>query len=490
MIFLKPGLASSGTVHKISIFAKAGTNNYFGIGGNNALGSIAVNLSDGTIIRCSGEVQSVGNGWFRIVTDVVYGGGQGPYFGATDAFGTTIDPATGTETVYVWGAQAEDINSVTAYTPTTTQAITNYIPVLQTAASGAARFDHDPITSESLGLLIEEQRTNQVTYSEDLNSWNVSTSPIVINNIAIAPDGTLSATSVDVTGGYIYNNSGSHTGSQTYTWSLFIKSNGGSNFRIEIDDSGFAGDRYATIFDYSTEIASIGSSGVSRMQHTKVEQYANGWYRLSQTFTTRATAGSFVFMIRTFTGPSLVWGAQMELGSFATSYIKTTGSQVTRSADLAVMTGTNFTDWYNISEGTLYGEGIGIDTDRTNAAIFEIASGGVGSYAGNALDVRTHNNGTVRITANSNTIVQASFIITNTDTFRKMALGYATNNFAGATKGIVQTDTSGVVPQGLTTVMIGSNHYSVAGWFCGWIPKISYYPKRLTDAELQDLTEI
>jgi hypothetical protein len=64
------------------------------------------------------------------------------------------------DSIAIWGVQLEQRSQATAYTPTTTQPITNYIPVLQTAAANVARFDHNPITGESLGLLIEEQRTN------------------------------------------------------------------------------------------------------------------------------------------------------------------------------------------------------------------------------------------------------------------------------------------------------------------------------------------
>ena len=71
---------------------------------------------------------------------------------------------TDTDAIEVWGAQLEQRAAMTAYTATTTQPITNYIPVLLTAAAGVARFDHNPTTGESLGLLVEEQRTNLFTY--------------------------------------------------------------------------------------------------------------------------------------------------------------------------------------------------------------------------------------------------------------------------------------------------------------------------------------
>ena len=73
----------------------------------------------------------------------------------------------GSSGFYIWGAQLEQRDSVTSYTSTSGAPITKYQPKLMTASPDAARFDHDPITGESKGLLIEEQRTNLIAYSED-----------------------------------------------------------------------------------------------------------------------------------------------------------------------------------------------------------------------------------------------------------------------------------------------------------------------------------
>jgi hypothetical protein len=100
---------------------------------------------------------------------------------------------TDTDAIEVWGAQLEQRDAVTSYTATTTQPITNYIPVLLTAATNAPRFDHNPTTGESLGLLIEEQRTNLLfPYSEEFDNaaWSKTRSSITSNTI-VAPDGTL-----------------------------------------------------------------------------------------------------------------------------------------------------------------------------------------------------------------------------------------------------------------------------------------------------------
>ncbi|MCO6981866.1 phage head spike fiber domain-containing protein, partial [Pseudomonas aeruginosa] len=117
-------------------------------------------------------------------------------------FSTTVTPSAGSRTagirlatngdaVEIWGAQLEQRSSVTAYTPTTNQPITRCQPQLMTAAANVARFDHNPITGESLGLLIEEQRTNLLNWSQEFNSWPINLNTAVAANTTVAPDGTI-----------------------------------------------------------------------------------------------------------------------------------------------------------------------------------------------------------------------------------------------------------------------------------------------------------
>ena len=83
----------------------------------------------------------------------------------------------------------------------------------------------------------------------------------------------------------------------------------------------------------------------------------DGWYRCSTSVALNQTASSSVIYIDTpgdGTSGIYVWGAQYEQGAHATSYIPTSGSTVTRADDFAVIKGTNFTDFYNQSEGTLF----------------------------------------------------------------------------------------------------------------------------------------
>jgi hypothetical protein len=126
------------------------------------VGSVSQNIG------CVGSIVSVGSGWYRCVLVAATNVFTSCYFWPENVEGVIV--GDGINGFYLWGAQLEQRSQVTAYIPTTTQAITNYIPQLMTAPAGVARFDHDPISGKSLGLLIEESRDNLVINSEDISS--------------------------------------------------------------------------------------------------------------------------------------------------------------------------------------------------------------------------------------------------------------------------------------------------------------------------------
>lgn len=487
----------SGIVYAVSIYAKAGTNNYLQIT-DTTVGMFAnYDLSTGvlgTSTLCTSSIVSAGNGWYRCMLTYTSGGTDiRPLFvietGASVARLATWNPA-GTETLFLWGAQVEQRSAVTAYTATTTQAITNYIPKLQTAASGVARFDNNPTTGESLGLLIEESRTNLLTYSEQIDNaaWTKSGASITANTI-VAPDGTLTGDAlVENTSNTVHLGARtvSLTSGQSYTFSIYAKSNG-RNFSLYA--TGVTGN-VGRGFNLSTGATQSAGLGYADAPSFSITPVGNSWYRCTITVTASST-GNNDFGFWTLDGSSsasytgngfsgvFLWGAQLEAGAFATSYIPTVASQVTRAADAASMTGTNFSTWYNQTQGTFYAHATA-NGFTTNEMIFSLTDGTLASTIQAYLDTSTQiqtniwNNGTLYLT---NTVGTAF----------KYALGVETNNCSVTLNaGTVTTDTSVGPPYSYSQFNIGNRNGSLI--FNGTIKKLAYYPLRVTNAQLQALT--
>ena len=238
---------------------------------------------------------------------------------------TTRGAATLTSLV-VWGAQLEQRSTVTAYTPTTTQPITNYIPVLETAASGVARFDHNPTTFESLGLLIEQQSTNLLTYSEQFDNaaWTKNAATITDNTV-IAPDGTVTGDlfipNSTASDHYIENSATGLTAAATYTSSVYAKASGYSVLQIFWGGAQLSGGALRVNFDLINGV--IGSIDVGIT--ATITAVGNGWYRFTAAVVISGT-GLTVFLspqssttaIRnaSYTGNGFdgifLWGAQLE----------------------------------------------------------------------------------------------------------------------------------------------------------------------------------
>jgi hypothetical protein len=233
---------------------------------------------------------------------------------------------TDTDAIEVWGAQLEQRSTVTAYTATTTQPITNYIPVLQTAASGVARFDHNPTTFESLGLLIEEQRTNLLTYSEQFDNaaWAKTRSSITANTV-VAPDGALTGDKLvedtTATSTHFITQSFSGTTGTIYTATLYAKAAGRDFVRITLPSAIFG---VSTSWAFNLTTGATSSIANTTGTTATSENVGNGWWRIRVTSiaATATTSGNFQINISetstnaTYTGDGYsglyIWGAQLE----------------------------------------------------------------------------------------------------------------------------------------------------------------------------------
>ena len=483
----------------LSVYVKPSGYNYLSVVVSSNTGRANIEVSTGSITNYGTNAFTVNsialaNGWYRLVitVPVAFSAANvwlGPNSAVRDPL--AIWAGDGTSGAYLWGAQLEQRSFATAYTPTTTAPITNYIPVLQTASAGTPRFDHNPITGESLGLLIEEQRTNLLLRSEEFDNaaWTKISTTITANTI-VAPDGTLTgdklaSSTVSVASHQDYQIGITITNAATYTWSVYMKQ---GEYAWGIVNAYSATDS-RTYFNLATGTVGTVAAGST----ATITPVGNGWYRCSVTRTSAASTGGLsIEMTNADNVPSFaaivgngiyIWGAQLETGAFATSYIPTVASQVTRAADNAVMTGTNFSSWYNQSEGSFYfnattasvgNRGLFFATNNANTADRMFSYGSVTAlvFAGNTS------------VANQFTLIQVPGSLSNAS-----ALAYKVNDFAATSNGVaVATDTSGSVPLGINQIQFGYLTNSNDQNINGTIKKLAYYPRRLTNTQIQALT--
>jgi hypothetical protein len=479
------GISAASTVtYTYSLYLKAGTISsirfyiYNATGGASIYGTFDLTaitgVAGGSAMTPAISITDVGNSWRRVTVTGNLNGTTGQYAVPT------VYADNGT--FYMWGMQAEQRSSVTAYNATTTAAITNYIPQLQSAGTNIPRFDYNPATGESLGLLIEQSSTNLVLYSEQFDNavWG-KLNTFVTSNTVIAPDGTLS--------GDTLTTSGAAT-SQRISQNVIATGSLSNSFFVKAGTARYIQWLHSTdanaYINFDTQLGVIGSKGSNASGI--ITPVGNGWYRCTAT-STIATSNLFYLVIVasntagyadnfTATVASLyLWGYQLEALAFPTSYIPTTSAAATRAQDSATLNGVNFASWYNQGQGTFYVNYSRINTGSsttypalfTTDTLLEFADGTnevIKSIPAN----RQYNAGSV--TKNER---KAIFVYSPT-----VGIGSA---FDG---GNYQSDSASPVTNKSTT-------YFTFGGVSGnpssnYIKKIAYYPQALTSAQLLTLT--
>ncbi len=228
-------------------------------------------------------------------------------------------------TYNIWGAQVEQ-GVMTDYIATTSAAV-SVGPV-----SGLPRLDY--LNSTCPRLILEPQRSNLALYSEQMTVWTNGAASVTAN-ATISPDGYQNADSVNNTSDvstFVAAANG------VYTWSLFVKQGTSASASIDMSD-GATGD-VVTTFNFTTKTFSATSAGGSwTSPSTAYQDYGNGWYRISLTATKNAGSTIGHKINASGSGYTYVWGAQLEAGAYATSYIPTLGTSVTRVADVCSKSG-------------------------------------------------------------------------------------------------------------------------------------------------------
>jgi hypothetical protein len=223
------------------------------------------------------------------------------------------------------------------------------------APANQPRFDHDPTTGESLGLLVEETRTNNVFYSQSIQSWTPS-GLAIDGNTTVSPDGTTTAAKLTPANGANFTEArtNSFSLSGAVTFSCFLKDAGFSaaSLRLGLNNSKRAQFNFTT-----ATVTQIGSA----ITAYEMKLVGNGWYRCSITASDHSGySGIFVAAWDGIFGNGVdgvfAWGAQIETSPYPTSYIPTTTAAVTRPADLISI------DTDIPSSGSLYIDAQALDT--------------------------------------------------------------------------------------------------------------------------------
>ncbi len=424
----------------------------------------------------------------------VHWGGRGP--GHLSRWSKAVTTLTLTPTLDLTLTSA--LPGTVTFTRASSGTYVNSSGLIASATTDAARFDHDPVTLAAKGLLIEEARTNSLTYSEDWSNATWGTvSATKTSNSTTAPDGATTAdtlTDAAASSRHIVYNSATLTAA-TYTYSIFAKKGTGRYIYARFDNASTS---YGAVVDLNTgSITQNKSVGSPTNTGSSSTDYGSGFYRASvsqtgSTGTCYTVLGGSDSGTPTYDGNGdpiysgtsstwYAWGAQIELGAFPTSYIPTTNSTVTRAADNATMTGTAFSDWWSATADTIV---VYADSPASGTRIIWQADDGT---ANNRITIYT--SGTdCKADIVTGGVTQASLTLgtITANTAFKAAIAFAANDVAGCLNGgTVQTDVSASLPT-VDRCKIGAD--TTGNYLCGHISAIKAYNSRVSDATMQSLT--
>ena len=342
------------------------------------------------------------------------------------------------------------------------------------------RIEYDA-SGNCLGLLMEEARTNLLAYSGDIGAWvgsvGSTTNVTLTENALTAPDGTQTADKVQRTvldTETDYRQTKSVVSGNDYTFSIFAKADVQARLELDFSNSKFSSADYVK-FDVDTGTAYASGNGATY----SVTDYGNGWYRFSLTATCTSSGDTGVIVRIINNEPHYAWGAQLEQGSFPTSYIPTSGSAVTRADDLASLAVSKF--GYNQDQGSVVVESNFFGGTNTSALCY------IGEDTSDRI-VLYYSNQNLNFQVRSNGVSQASENLSGQR--NKAAFRYKLNDIVLAGDGsITSTDTAANLLGGTqNNIYIGSYYHNAGAHLNGHIKSIKYYPVGLSNAQLQALT--
>jgi hypothetical protein len=398
-----------------------------------------------------------------------------------------------------------------SFTRATSGTFFNSSGVLTTAGSGVARFNHslEGGVWVNKGLLIEEARTNICLRSEEFQTTWVNFNTTETINTTTAPDGTTTADSLfETTANDLHLLEQIITvniGTAAYTASMFVKANGRTRGRIQIIYLSGAFQFFSADFNLSNQSITSTNGNGGTILNSSITNVGNGWYRITLSgYTSQNGIHSFRIILNNDPGTfayigdvtkgMFIWGAQLEAGAFPTSYIRTIDASATRNADVVSMTSTNFSSWYNATEGTTFWQGdvLGTKPSAAGSRSFVISDNTANERLLVAPSTSTGTGFAVIVTDGG--VSQASLLTPDpqvtpipSQTY-KHSLAYKVNDFAAALDGgAVATDTSGTLPT-VDRVYLGANDNGAGDFLNGHIAKFYYWNTRKPNEFLQSIT--
>lgn len=493
------GVDNNGIV-TASVFVKAGTrdacslsvannaSNFFGVIADLTAGTITQHSTEGESELLDWEIHDYTGGWYRIcVTGALGSGAKYVLVGMSDdadravqvssssSYGRPNYTGDGSSTLFVYGFQLELSEKATQYVRTSGNPRRSYCPELSVAAVDEPRFDHDWDTAESLGLRVESTSTNLFEYSNvsegvdkgyySVQPYNGGTAPNVITNAGIAPDGTHTACYVKLFAGNTTNRG------WVRKCGAGVNSSTGTTISAYVKSAHPDGNNQTFHFHYD---------GSYSPQQTATSE----WRRIS--LSTPTGNPSYCYGIENVGGTDahiMVWGLQLEASDELTSLITTSGAQATRPADELHIKEQDL-DFFSYNQGTIFTEHKNTTNDAVIVGINEVNNNGLRhSWSASSTQIREAYffNGSYR-----------SLLYMNVpDAYAEVKVATAWD----------QTTVASVVDGG--TVQYGSltqqSPYNVS-WtiganfsgdrhMLGYIKKLSYYPEKLTNAQIKALTE-
>ena len=487
---------SFGGVVTLSVYAKANTRDWLWLRGVTGGANIRAwfDLSNGTTGGSSGSLidytmTSAGGGWWRCSLTLNHDAAFEYYIGLSSADGSAGYAGDGSSSIYIQDAQLEQGLVATDYIET--GASTAQAGILE----DLPRLDYSGGAS-CPALLLEPSRTNAFTHSEYLKDWT-DNNIIRTSNNSVSPEGVQNATlmSGDGTlGVHRFYQVPAFTTGTSYAISIFAKAGTNDFFQIYLGNAadGSSGQVYAN-FDLAN--GSKGTAG-SNVDDYDIKNYGNGWYRCYLTFESQLTGTTGAFYNLT-TSDSVgraqsstlstnveFYGAQIEAGSYPTSYIPTMGSAVTRGKDVANKT----------SIGDLLG-----DVNTMLLEVKSLSNGGSsrrisindGSNDNRLMLELDETNNQIKgfLSGQGTTIGLTATGLDHTDN-HKILLKYDGSDFKIFVDGTQEdTDSTSLKPTGMTNF----NLYQSASpnrWMEGYVKQILVFPTALTDSECIALTTL